>query len=75
MNRKSPSSGKRQAKHFVEKNVKTTNLKSKAQVPRCHSLTPITVQLRFDFDEPTYGNSKQPSTSGASSEIKPKNTK
>ena len=71
MKQESAPSGNREVHHFVEKNVKTTNLKSKIQVPRCRSPIQITEQLEFDFYEPTCGNSKQPSTLGAFSQAKP----
>ena len=68
---KSLASGNSEVHQFVEGEAKSTRLKGKSQVPCCRSPIEITEQLAFEFYEPTCGNSKRPSTSGASSEIKP----
>jgi len=63
---------KRVPKRTVESGVNKKGSKSKFHDPCCHRPSQIKKQLAFEFYEPTCGNSKQPSTSGTSSEVKPK---
>ncbi len=71
MKRKSPTSGKRQVKDFVQGETNKARLKDKIQTPSCYKSTQITEQLAFEFDMPNCSNAPHPSTSRASSETKP----
>ncbi len=55
----------------VESGANKKGSKSKFHDPCCRCPIQITEQLAFEFYEPTCGNSKQPSPSGTSSEVKP----
>jgi len=61
-------------KRAPKRTVESGGSKSNFPDPCCRFPIQITEQLAFEFYEPTCGNSKQPSTSEALSEIKPKNT-
>ncbi len=58
-------------KRTVESGANKKGSKSKFHDPCCRCPIQITEQLAFEFYEPTCGNSKQPSPSGTSSEVKP----
>jgi len=58
-------------KRVPKRTVESGGSKSKFHDPCCRCPIQITEQLAFEFYEPTCGNSKQPSPSGTSSEVKP----